>query len=118
MRKSSHAHHHRPRVRATVISETPFKTPSTQINPLAIFALLSLFGRCPSGVTGLPCTGFGLGLGGLGLDGLGLGGLGLGGLGFGGLGGGVPALCSGVPCGGFGSPLFPGVSPFGAALAI
>lgn len=117
MRTSSISAHHRPRVQATVISETPFTAPNTQINPLALLALLSLFGGgCPTGVAAAPFTGFGvcptlgttLGLG----ASLGLGTP----LGLGALSGGVPALCSGASVGAFGA--LPGISPFGASLVL
>ena len=110
MRKSSISTHPRRRVQATVISETPFTAPNTQINPLAIIAFLSLFGGCPTGITGLPSTGLGVNLG-LG-TGLGLGTT----LGLGALSGGVPALCSGASVGAFGA--LPGISPFGASLVL
>lgn len=104
-----HDHHAKPRVQATVIAETPFKTPSTQVDPLALIALLSLFGGCP---TATPFTGFGTCPFGTNL-GLGTG-LGLSTLGLGTLAGGVPALCSGTSAASFGT--LPGVSPFGASL--
>lgn len=45
------------RVQAQVISETPFKTPSTQVNPLAAIALINALGSCPTGSPlGFPAT--------------------------------------------------------------
>ncbi|MCL5676600.1 MAG: hypothetical protein M1602_01740 [Firmicutes bacterium] len=45
------------RVQAQVISETPFKAPSTQVNPLAVIALINALGSCPiGGPLGFPAT--------------------------------------------------------------
>lgn len=108
-----HDHRAKPRVQATVISETPFTKPSTQISPLALIALLSLLGTCPTGF-GTPIGGFGTNLGlSTGLLGTNLG---LSTLGLGTLAGGVPALCSGTSAASFGA--VPGVSPFGASLVL